>query len=138
MKDIFDLLARIFISFIFIYEAYDSIVFFKSNVATMESYGITWKPGFLLVGVIIILLIGSFLVATGYYARVGASLILLYWIPFTLIVYSFWNDDIEFRRLHSLYFMRNMGVAAALLLLIANGSAKYSISRMLHVMRLPK
>ena len=138
MKNVADLLARIFVSFIFIYEAYDSILFFKSTKETMTAYGITWQQDFLLISVIILLILGSFLVAIGYYARVGAWMILIYWIPFTFIVYSFWNDPIEIRRLHSLYFMRNMGVAAALFLIIANGSGKFSIRRMLHVLRLPK
>ena len=138
MKDITDLFARIFISFIFFYEAFDSIVFFKSNQETMSLYGVHWQQDLLLSGVIFVLIIGSTLILLGYYSRVGSILILLYWIPFTFIVYSFWNDPIELRRIHSLYFMRNMGVAAALLLVAVNGSGKYSVRRMLHVLRLPK
>jgi uncharacterized membrane protein YphA (DoxX/SURF4 family) len=138
MKDVADLLARIFISLIFFYEAFDSIIFFKNTKETMTAYGVTWQQDLLLSGVIFLLIVGSLLVLIGYYSRVGSWMILLYWIPFTMIVYSFWNDPLEIRRLHSLYFMRNMGVAAALLLIIVNGSGKYSIRRMLHVLRLPK
>lgn len=138
MKDVADLLARIFIAFIFFYEAFDSIVFFKNTKETMSLYGINWQQDVLLSGVIFALILGSFLILIGYYSRVGAFLVLLYWVPFTMIVYSFWNDPIELRRIQSLYFMRNMGVAAALLLIIVNGSGKYSVRRMLHVLRLPK
>ena len=138
MKEIADLLARIFISFIFFYEAFDSIVFFKSNKETMSLYGVHWQQDLLLSGVIFVLIVGSILILLGYYSRIGSILILLYWIPFTFIIYSFWNDPIELRRIHSLYFMRNMGVAAALLLVAVNGSGKYSVRRMLHVLRLPK
>ena len=138
MKDVADLLARIFVSLIFFYEAFDSVVFFNSTKETMSAYGVHWQQDILLGGVIFLLIIGSILVLLGYYSRVGAWMILLYWIPFTMIVYSFWNDPIEIRRLHSLYFMRNMGVTAALLLIIVNGSGKLSIRRMLHVLRLPK
>ena len=138
MKDVADLLARIFIAFIFFYEAFDSVVFFKNTKETMSLYGINWQQDILLSGVIFALIVGSLLILIGYYSRVGAFLILLYWIPFTFIVYSFWNDPIELRRIQSLYFMRNLGVAAALLLIIVNGSGKYSVRRMLHVLRLPK
>jgi len=138
MKEIADLLARIFVSFIFSYEAFDSVVFFRNTKETMTLYGVTWQQDILLSGVIFVLIVGSILILLGYYSRIGAFLILLYWLPFTFIIYSFWNDPIELRRIHSLYFMRNMGVTAALLLILVNGSGKYSVRRMLHVLRLPK
>lgn len=138
MKEIADLLARIFVSFIFFYEAFDSVVFFRNTKETMTLYGVTWQQDILLSGVIFVLIVGSILILLGYYSRIGAFLILLYWLPFTFIIYSFWNDPIELRRIHSLYFMRNMGVTAALLLILVNGSGKYSVRRMLHVLRLPK
>jgi putative oxidoreductase len=138
MKDYVDLLARIMISFIFLYEAYDSIVFFKNTKETMTAYGITWNQDFLLIALIFTLILGSILILIGYYASVGAFLILIYWIPFTFIVYSFWNDPIELRRINSLYFMRNMGTMSALLLLIVNGAGGFSVRRILHVLRLPE
>lgn len=138
MKDYIDLLARVMIAFIFLYEAYDSIVFFKNTKETMTAYGIHWRQDLLLIGVIFLLIVGSILILIGYYASVGAFMILLYWIPFTFIVYSFWNDPIELRRINSLYFMRNIGTTAALLLLMANGAAGFSVRRIIHVLRLPE
>lgn len=138
MKDYLDLLARLCIAFIFLYEAYDSIVFFGHTKETMTEYGIVWNQNLLLGAVIVSLVLGSILILIGYYASIGGFLILLYWIPFTFIIYSFWNDPLEFRRLHSLYFMRNLGTAAALLLLMANGAGKFSVRRVLHSLRLPE
>lgn len=137
MKDIADLLARFFISFIFFYEVYDTIGFYNQNKLTMTAYGITWNQDVLLIGVLLFLLIGSIMVLIGYYANVGAFLLLFYWLPFTMIVFSFWNDPIEIRRLSSLQFMRNMAICGGLLLLVANGSGKYSVRRLIHVLRLP-
>jgi len=78
------------------------------------------------------------MVLIGYYANIGSFFLLLYLVPFTLIVFSFWNDPIEYRRVNSLQFMRNLAICGGLLLLIANGgAAKYSIKRMLHVLRVP-
>lgn len=138
MKDYLDLLARFCIAFIFLYEAYDSIVFFNHTKQTMTDYGIVWNQNLLLGAVIFNLIVGSILILIGYYASIGGFLILLYWIPFTFIVYSFWNDPIDIRRLHSLYFMRNLGTAAALLLLMANGAGRFSVRRILHSLRLPE
>lgn len=138
MKDYVDLVARICVAFIFLYEAYDSIVFFKNTKDTMTAYGIHWKQDLLLMGVIFVLIVGSVLILIGYYASVGGFLILLYWLPFTFIIYSFWNDPEDIKRLNSLYFMRNMGVAAALMLLMVNGAGKFSVNRVLHTLRLPE
>jgi putative oxidoreductase len=138
MKDITELLGRILIAFVFFYEALDAFVFFKKTKATMTAYGITWNQDFMLKLLIAILIIGAILVLIGYYANIGALLLLSYWLPFTLIVYSFWNDPAEYKRLHALYFMRNMALCGGLLLLIANGAGKYSIKRLIYYMKLPK
>lgn len=138
MKDIADLLGRIFISFIFFFEAINSVFAFERTKDTMTEYGVTWNQDMLLIGVIGILLIGALQVLIGYGANFGAFLLLMYWIPFTFIVYSFWNDPVDIKKLHLLYFTRNMAIAGGLLLLVANGSGNYSVKRLIHVMRLPK
>jgi putative oxidoreductase len=87
---------------------------------------------------IAILLLGGILVLIGYFARFGAILLLMYWLPFTLIVYSFWDDAPEYKRVHALYFMRNLALCGGLFLLIANGAGKYSVKRLIYIMKLPK
>ena len=138
MKNIADLLGRICIALIFIYEVYDTIAYYKQTKMTMTSYNITWNQDILLFGILFFLIVGSILVLLGYYSNIGAFFLLLYWLPFTFIVFSFWNDPEEIRRLTSLQFMRNVAICGGLLLLIANGSGKYSVRRMLYVLRLPK
>lgn len=138
MKDIAELLARILIAFVFIYEALDALVFFNKTKATMTAYGITWQQDFLLKFLIFILLLGGILVLIGYFARFGAVLLLTYWLPFTLIVYSFWDDAPEYKRVHALYFMRNLALCGGLFLLIANGAGKYSVKRLIYIMKLPR
>jgi putative oxidoreductase len=137
MKDIADLIARILLAIFFLYEGLDAILFFDNNLATMESYGITFLPKLLLVLGIIELIFGGLMVLTGYYANIGAILLLLYRIPFTFFVYDFWNDPPDLQRLSSLNFMLNVAIIGGLLLLVANGAKKYSIKRLIHVMRLP-
>ncbi|MEY3421107.1 MAG: hypothetical protein RIR48_1396 [Bacteroidota bacterium] len=138
MKDIAELIARIWIAFVFIYEALDALVFFNKTKATMTAYGILWQQDLVLKVTIFMLLLGGILVLIGYFSRVGATLLLAYWLPMTLIVYSFWDDPGDLRRLHALYFMRNLALCGGLLLLIANGAGKYSIKRLIYIMKLPK
>lgn len=138
MKDVADLIGRVFLSMIFFFEAYDSIAFFKQTKNTMTAYGVTWNQDLLLYSVIIVLVMGAVLVLIGYYANLGAILLLLYWIPVTFIVFSFWNDPHEVRRIQSIMFMKNIAIVGGLLILMVNGSGKYSIKRLIYTLKLPK
>ncbi len=138
MKGIADLLGRIFLGIIFFYEVVDTIFFYENTKETMTAYGLTWGQDTFLISALVLLGLGATLVFIGYFARVGAVFLLLYWIPYTFIVYSFWNDPPDMQRLHALQFMRNMAITGGLLLLLANGSGKYSVRRLIHVMRLPR
>ena len=137
MKDVADLIGRILLAIFFIYEGLDAILFFENHIDTMANYGLTWMPKVLLSIGIIQILVGGIMVLTGYYANIGALLLLLYWVPFTFIVHSFWNDSPDVQRDSSLQFMHSLGIIGGLLLLVANGARKYSIKRLIHVMRLP-
>jgi putative oxidoreductase len=130
MKAFMDLLARLCISAIFFYEAYDTIAFAKSTKVLMTSYGITWRQDMLLYGAMVALVLGSFMILLGYRSGLGATLLLLYWVPVTLIVHSFWNDPIELRREHSIHFMKNVAILGGLLSVWVNGSGKISIRRL--------
>jgi len=138
MKGIADLLGRIFLSTIFFFEVLDTIFFYSTAKEAMTNYGITWMQDTLLAIVLLMMGIGAFLVVIGYFARVGATLLLLVWIPFTFIVYSFWNVPPDMQREQMMFFMRNLALIGGLLLLLANGSGEYSVRRLIHVMRLPK
>ena len=63
MKDIFDLLGRVLISFIFLFEAYDSIAYYGATKETMDDYGLTWNQDLLLMGAISLLIIGGLLLS---------------------------------------------------------------------------
>ncbi len=137
MYHIFDLIGRILISAIFIFEAIDSILFADKTKMTMSEYGITWKPDLLLYTSITALVIGAILLLIGYRIRFGVWLLLLYWLPVTFIVYSFWNDPVDSQRLHAILFMKNVAIAGGLLMIAAHGGGKYSIQRLFVVSKIP-
>jgi putative oxidoreductase len=131
MKNLVDLLGRILLSFIFLYDAYDSIFYFKATKNKMTAYGLTWNQDLLLIGAIFVLLLGGLLVLFGYRARLGAILLLLYWLPVTFIVHSFWNDPEPERRLQAILFSKNLAIIGGLLMIWANGTGAYSVRRIL-------
>ncbi len=131
MKDLIGLIGRICLVSVFIFEAVDTSVYTTLTKKLMESYGFTWQMNFLYWGAIWALAIGSILVAVGYRVGLGAFLILLYWLPYTFTVYSFWVADAAHQHAEAAMFTRNIAVAGGLLLLYANGAGKFSIKRLL-------
>lgn len=154
MKHIVDLIGRVLISFIFFYEAFDSFVYFHKTAQKMEYYGLTWNRDYLLYASMVLLLLGGLSVLTGYRAKLGAFLLLLYWVPLTFISHDFWNvpqscsfrfdcQDIGlqgedlYRRLQGFFFMKNLAIIGGLLILLVNGSGKMSIRRIFATTRVP-
>lgn len=124
-------------SAIFIFESIDSIMYADQTKLTMAQYGIHWKQDFLLYLSITMLTIGALMLLTGYRVRFGVWLLLLYWLPVTFIVYSFWNDPVEVQRLHAIFFMKNMAIAGGLLIIAVNGAGKYSVRRLQTLSKIP-
>ncbi len=137
MKNTTDLIARIFIAIMFYYEAFDSFLLFDQTKETMTKYGITWNQDFLLGSVIVFLVLGATLVLIGYYSNIGAILLLAYLVPSTIIFYSFWDVPKDVMRIQLINFMKNLAIIGGLLLLIVNKPGKYSVKRLIYVMRLP-
>lgn len=137
MKNVVDLLGRMLLSFIFLYDAYDSIFYFKDTRAKLTAYGLTWKQDWLIVGAIIFIVLGGLMLLFGYRAKLGAVLLLLYWVPMTFIVHAFWEYEEPTRRLQALLFTKNIAIMGALLLVWANGTGKFSIKRILATTHVP-
>jgi len=137
MKDTIDLISRIFIAIMFYYEAFDSFLLFSKTKKTMSAYGINWNQDFILGTIIVFLILGATLILIGYHSNFGAILLLLYIVPYTLIFYSFWDVPVDTQRIQLINFMKNLAVIGGLLLLTINKPGKYSIKKLIYVMRLP-
>ncbi len=147
LKNVTDLIGRILLAFIFLFEAYDSIFFFKATKQSMLDHGLTWQPELLLYGAILLLILGGLMVLLGYRSSFGAVLLLLYWIPVTFIVHDYWTLPIDcvmvydcpdiplqgeaiYRRLQAVMFMKNLAITGGLLMILVNGSGRHSVRRL--------
>lgn len=143
MKDLIDLVARVLLATIFFYEAYDAIFYYEKTKIEMAAHGLTWNPDLLLRVGTFFLTLGAILLLIGYRVGFGVTLLLLYLIPITFIVYSFWNDPIDcyvtascfegkevYRRAQGILFMKNLAIIGGLLMVWVNGSGRWSIKRL--------
>lgn len=137
MKSIIDLIGRVFLAVIFLFEAYDSWRYWDETQRQMMECGLTWQQDLLLSGGIFALLLGGILLLIGYRTTFGTILLLLYWVPVTLIVHDFWNHPPPELRLQSILFMKNLAVTGGLLIVLVNGSGRYSIKRLLATTHVP-
>lgn len=130
MRDIIDLVGRIFLSAIFLFEAVDTTLFFEKTKHTMLQYGLNWHQDLLLYAAIFLLTLGGIMVLLGYRTTLGAVLLLIYWVPVTFIVHDFWWYPKDQIRLQSILFMQHIAVTGGLLMLVGKGTGRYSIKRL--------
>ena len=133
MKDIMDLIGRALISVIFYFEAYDKIFFMNDTRNHMTALHILWNQNTLIYASGFCLILGATMILLGYRMGFGVFLILLYWIPLTIILNKFWDYPYahEARRGVALHFMKNIAIIGGLLLLYVHGSGRYSMRRLL-------
>jgi len=132
MKDILDLIARILISFFFFFEAADNMIFYQLNLDKMTTYGLSWNTDVFLVGATFFLVLSGIMLLIGYRVGLAGLILLCYWLPLTILVHDWWNlEPGEGRRIQSALFVKNLAIMGGLLLLMANGSGRFSVRRLL-------
>ncbi len=129
MKNIVDLIGRLFLSAVFIFEAIDTLKFYEETRTALTELNILWQQDLLLNAGIIILLLGAILIATGYRTGFAIIILLVYWLPTTFLVYDFWSFPRGEQRMIIMLFTKNMAILGGMLLLWVNGSRAYSIRK---------
>ena len=112
---LFDFLGRAFIAFLFAQAVPGKVAGFPSTVEFIVSRGIPEPLAvFLLGAAIVVLIAGSISFVFAPNTRVGASLLLLFLVPTTLIFHTFPVDA---------GFVRNLAVIGALILAVTRSTA---------------
>ena len=112
---LFDFVGRAFVAFLFAMAVPGKVTGYGSTVDFIVSRGIP-EPlaAFLLIAAIMVLIAGSILFVFAPNTRIGASLLLLFLVPTTLIFHTFPVDA---------GFIRNLAVIGALILAITRSTA---------------
>ena len=138
MKDIFDLISRLFLSAIFLFESYSSVKHISRSKATMLHYGFHWNPELLLYTASFLLLVGGIFLLIGFRPGFAVTLLLIYWIPVTFMVYQFWDAPEGTKNIQTVNFLKNIAIIGGLIHILIHGVGKYSIRRFFGMMKLPK
>ncbi len=117
------LVARIFLSVIFLRSGISKILDFGGTQQFMAANGIPLAlTGLLLVGSIILELAGGLSVLLGYKARWGAIALIVFLIPTTLIFHTNFAEEMQV-----IQFLKNLALIGGLLMVVYFGSVPVSI-----------
>jgi len=124
LQDATSLVARVLLCAIFLRSIYAKVTSFEPTLSYMESQGL---PGgaigsALLVGAIVTLMAGVSALLSGWHARVGALLLVLFLIPTTLIFHLDLDDRGEIIQL-----CKNVSLLGGLLMVAAYGPGRWAL-----------
>lgn len=120
MEKFTPVIARIFLSAIFLKAGIDKLLNPGMTQQYMESKSIPFA-GVLLIPTIIILLVGGLSVLLGYKARLGAWLLIGFLIPTTLIFHTDFSQSDQV-----IAFLKNLGLMGGLLMVTSFGAGSFS------------
>lgn len=76
----------------------------------------------------VIAIVGGLSVMTGFHARVGAVLLLIFMIPVTAIMHQFWNvGDPQLAQMQMSHFLKNVSMIGGILLVAFYGAGPISV-----------
>jgi putative oxidoreductase len=127
LQDLFALLGRILISGTVLWGVYEKLRNWPAAVNTARSRGTPHVSLILPIGVGLKIL-GSLLVLFGWYAHVGALLLLIVAIPYTYWMHPFWKLQGNDRMVQEAVFRKEVMIVGGLLILLAMGGGHFGIS----------
>ncbi len=121
------LLGRILLSFIFLWSVFGDLGNWTGRTAYMASKGMP-LPALFLAGAVVLKLVGGIFLILGYRARLGALMLLVFLVPTTLIFHAFWSAPQAQYVSQLINFQKNLGIMGGLLMVIALGPGRWSLS----------
>jgi putative oxidoreductase len=127
LQGIVSVVGRVLLSGIFLLSAVGNKIPNYHEVAkVMESVGIP-SPQLMLAGAIAFLIVGSASLTLGLWARIGASLLLVFLVLATYYFHAFWKLEGQEAQMQQIQFMKNVALMGAMLFVVANGPGKMSL-----------
>jgi putative oxidoreductase len=121
------LIGRILLSGIFLMSGADKIMRWNQTVDQMEAEGVLWAPVLLVIATVLEIG-GGLSVLLGWLPRLGAAALIVFLVPVTAIYHDFWQYEGEAQMQQMQHFTKNITIIGGLLVLLACGAGRYSIS----------
>ena len=119
MKNYLDLFGRVLISLLFLLNGYFKVINYDGTLEWMESYGV---PGIFLTPAIILEIAAPILLIIGYKTKIAAGLLAIFCLTTALVFHTDFSNQMQITS-----FLKNIGLAGGFLIIVVNGSRKFSI-----------
>lgn len=120
------LIGRICLGVLFLWAGLAKLAGIDGTMAYMASKNMPFIH-FFLPAAISMQILGAFSLISGYKARWGAWLLIIFIIPAAIIFHDFWNLEGSAKLTEKMMFMKDLGVLGGLLFIAAFDSGKYTI-----------
>jgi len=121
MRSLFQLLARILVTPVFLWAGIHKILDPTRSMQSMAQHGMRWT-GFFLAGAIVIETIVILALLFGFMTRWSAFFLALYLIPLTIIFHLHLSDPAQLNN-----FLKNLGLVGGLLMIAACGGGRIAL-----------
>jgi putative oxidoreductase len=119
------LVARIFISSLFLWAGVAKLIHWKGSTEYLQSKLV---PTSILPAIIILQIVGGLSVLLGFEMRIGTLLLIVFIIPAAIKMHDFWNLQDPDKTTQKTMFMKDVAVLGGLLLLMATGAGSFAFN----------
>src|SRR5215469_4937566 len=123
---IFPLVGRLLMTYIFITSGLAKIFDWSGNIAYMGTRHLPMIP-LLLAAAMVIEVLGSLCLITGFQARWAAAIMFVYLLAVTVLFHNYWSFSGMSAGMQETHFRKNLAIMGGLLMIAACGPGRWAI-----------
>jgi len=102
----------------FLFNAYNHLFKSEDLAGYAKSKGV-FSPKLAVIASGLLLLFGGYTIITGVRVTAGIAALVLFFIPVTFTMHTFWKEEGQARMMDQVQFMKNLAILGAVLMLLA-------------------
>jgi len=125
---IIPLVGRLMITYIFVTSGIGKLFSWSENVRYMSTRHLPMIPVLLAIAMVVEL-VGSICLITGYQARIAAFVMFLYTTAVTVIFHNYWAASEAMAGMQETHFRKNLAIMGGLLILAYSGPGGWALGK---------
>lgn len=111
-------IGRVLLGGYFLFNAYNHLFKSKDLAGYAQSKGVI-SPRLAVIVTGLLLLFGGYSILTGVRVTAGIAALVLFFVPVTFTMHTFWKEEGQARMMDQVQFMKNLAILGAVLMLLA-------------------
>jgi putative oxidoreductase len=127
-RDIVALVGRVLLGFMFVMSGFGKLTGFAGASGYIASKGLP-LPDLLAAGAVLVELGGGLALILGWKARWAALALAIFSVLAGILIHNFWAAAPDQAMNQQIHFMKNLTIAGGMLMVVAFGAGRFSLSR---------